>query len=240
MFFFSKQFFFNFQVVCTNWKRLLMVLTGRSNTTNVVSIPASLAHNESSHQRLSDIPTSQLPPILSTYTLFVMVRHPFERLLSAYRNKLEDNQASAKYFQSIFGRHIIKHYRNNATQKDLETGDNVTFKEFVRYLITEGVDSASANEHWRSVYSLCRPCDLDYTFIGKYDTFTEDTQAVLDLISAPKLTFPHTRSGKTGDRLRTYFRQLDLDDIKSLYLLYEMDFKLFGYTAENILGYDFG
>lgn len=217
-----------------------MVLTGRSNTTNVVSIPASLAHNESSHQRLSDIPTSQLPPILSTYTLFVMVRHPFERLLSAYRNKLEDNQASAKYFQSIFGRHIIKHYRNNATQKDLETGDNVTFKEFVRYLITEGVDSASANEHWRSVYSLCRPCDLDYTFIGKYDTFTEDTQAVLDLISAPKLTFPHTRSGKTGDRLRTYFRQLDLDDIKSLYLLYEMDFKLFGYTAENILGYDFG
>ncbi|KAJ8982222.1 hypothetical protein NQ317_013524 [Molorchus minor] len=70
---------------------------------------------------------------------------PFERLLSAYRNKFVDTLPSSKYFQSRYGRHIIRRYRPNASKSDLLSGANVNFREFVIYLLKEG---ANTNEHW--------------------------------------------------------------------------------------------
>lgn len=93
----NKTIFF-FQVACTNWKRVLMVLTNRSNTTNLSQIPASLAHANGTLTKLPDLTIEEAKYSLLKYTSFLMVRHPFERILSAYRNKLEDDQPSAKYF----------------------------------------------------------------------------------------------------------------------------------------------
>lgn len=87
------------KVACTNWKRVLMVLTGRSNASNLVDIPASLAHNENSTISLSELTQNDAQYCLNNYINFLMVRHPFERLLSAYRNKFESSHPSAKYFQ---------------------------------------------------------------------------------------------------------------------------------------------
>ncbi|XP_017774695.1 PREDICTED: carbohydrate sulfotransferase 11 isoform X2 [Nicrophorus vespilloides] len=231
---------FSVVVACTNWKRVLMVLTGKSNATDLVGISASLAHSDGALEKLTDLPSEEALSVLNNYTSFMMVRHPFERLLSAYRNKLEDDKASARYFQGIFGRHIIKNYRKDPKAEDIRTGANVTFKEFVQYLIAEGVDDDTANEHWRSMDRLCRPCQLNYTFIGKYDTFAEDAEVVLGMIKAPKLIFPQTRSGRTAERIRLYYQKLSLEEIEMLYKIYRKDFKYFGYGLDNVLGYDIG
>lgn len=224
------------KVACTNWKRVFMMLTGRSNVSNLVDIPATLAHNENSTISLSELPQTDASHCLDDYLNFLMVRHPFERLLSAYRNKFEDSHPSAKYFQERYGRYIIKKYRKHAAEHDLKTGCNVSFREFVQYLINEGL----TNEHWKSIFELCRPCSVNYTFIGKYEKFEEDSQALLDMVGAPYLVFPHTRSGGTSDVLRKYYQQLSLGEIERLYRLYEFDFKMFGYDLENILGFDIG
>lgn len=76
-----------------------MVLTGAYNTTDPVTIPASLVHAPGSLLRLSDMKKEEALRCLRDYNTFIMVRHPFERLLSAYRNKLEGSLPSAKYFQ---------------------------------------------------------------------------------------------------------------------------------------------
>ncbi|GJQ81339.1 hypothetical protein Trydic_g20551 [Trypoxylus dichotomus] len=228
------------KVACTNWKRVLMVLTDFSNTTDLVSIPASLAHEDGVITKLSQLPPEKALKILKTYTAFVMVRHPFERLLSAYRNKFVGDKPSAKYFQTRIGRYIIRKYRKNPSERDLENGDNVSFREFVNYLIEEGVNDESANEHWRPISQLCQPCLLNYTFIGKYEKFDDDAKLILKMIDAPFIQFPQTKSGRTADHLRMYFGKLSLDKIKQLYEMYELDFKLFGYDLENVIGYDIG
>lgn len=223
------------KVACTNWKRVMMVLTGQSNATNLVNIPADLAHSNTSTIRLSQLPKAEVKQILKDYTLFLIVRHPFERILSAYRNKFTDSLPSSKYFQSRYGRQIIKKYRPTATASDLDSGANVSFPEFVSFLLNEGVNT---NEHWTPIYDLCLPCILNYSFIGHYETLSQDAKTILEMVSAPPLVFPLTRGGHTKDKLREHFQQLSIFSIEHLYKMYLADFKLFGYGLEDLLGYD--
>ncbi|KAF7284041.1 hypothetical protein GWI33_022660 [Rhynchophorus ferrugineus] len=223
------------KVACTNWKRVMMLLTGQSNATNLMNIPADLAHANANSLRLSEFPKEEITQMLKEYTLFLIVRHPFERLLSAYRNKFSDNLTSSKYFQERYGRQIIKKYRPTATDNDLNSGANVSFSEFISFLLNEGV---TTNEHWTPIYNLCLPCTLNYTFIGHYETLLEDAKTILDMVGAPPLVFPVTRAGHTRDKLREYFQELSIFTIQHLYKMYLADFKLFGYGLEDLLGYD--
>ncbi|XP_072379231.1 carbohydrate sulfotransferase 11-like isoform X1 [Diabrotica undecimpunctata] len=223
------------KVACTNWKRVMMVLTGESNTTNPIKISASAAHLDNSTLKLSQLNLLEVKECLRDYTLFLVARHPFERLLSAYRNKFLDNSPTNKYFKLRYGKHIIGKYRQHPSKADLQTGANVTFREFIQYLIKEGVRT---NEHWAPIYDLCLPCTLNYTFISHYETITDDSTTILRMVKAPNLVFPVTKSKRTKDNLRFYFQQLSIYEIEFLYKLYEADFKLFGYGLEDILGYD--
>ena len=63
---------------------------------------------------------------------FIIVRHPFERLVSAYRDKLERKHAKnylTDFYYTSYGRKIVQKYRKRAL---LKFGD-----EFFRYLILD-------------------------------------------------------------------------------------------------------
>lgn len=226
------------KVACTNWKRVFMILIGLANTTDPLKIPASVAHQKDIITRLSNYSLTEINNILQTFTKFLFVRHPFERLLSAYRNKLEQHHQSSKYFQSRFGRHIVKHYRQNASNESLTRGDDVTFKEFATYLIgQEGV----LNEHWRPIYDLCHPCSINYDIIGKYETLDQDSEFILTQVGETRISFPRApKASSTTSNLSKYFGSLQNDVIKHLYNIYVMDFRLFGYNLQEFLGYETG
>lgn len=76
-----------------------MVLTGDSDTKHPVQISANVAHMDNSTLKLSQLTQAEADSCLRDYTLFLVVRHPFERLLSAYRNKFLDNTPTNKYFK---------------------------------------------------------------------------------------------------------------------------------------------
>jgi hypothetical protein len=86
-----------------------MIATGIWKGSSPLDIPADLAHSSATFKRLSNYTMSEIEKKLLAYNKLIVVRHPFERLLSAYRNKFEaKNEKSSMYFQSRFGRKIIK------------------------------------------------------------------------------------------------------------------------------------
>lgn len=184
--------------------------------------------------------------VLGEYTKFIVVRHPFERLLSAYRNKLESDQGSALYFHQRIGKQIIRSFRPNASNESLQLGNDVTFTEFVQYLLTPEMSMSyqannSYNEHWEPISSLCNPCLVKYNIIGKYETLIDDSGLVLKTLGVDWVTFPAgQRTSGTGEKLRRYYDQLPIGMIRSLYKVYEKDFKFFGYNLDEVLGFELG
>uniref|UniRef100_A0A1L8ECK9 Carbohydrate sulfotransferase n=4 Tax=Haematobia irritans TaxID=7368 RepID=A0A1L8ECK9_HAEIR len=233
------------KVACTNWKRVLMLLKGLwQNGTDPLQIPGSLAHSEGMFKKFNSLNETEKQQVLSEYTRFIFVRHPFERLLSAYRNKLEGDAPSSRYFQRRVGRQIVRGIRVNPTNHSLEYGDDVSFGEFVQYLLTPSLslkNQSSYNEHWEPISKLCNPCIMKYNVIGKYETLFDDSALALYLTGAENVTFPSGhKPSNTRAYLRKYFDPLPISAIRHLYEVYSDDFKLFDYGLDDVLGFEFG
>lgn len=226
------------KVACTNWKRVFMVLLGIADKDNVSSIPAEMVHRKSTFPRLSNYTVEQANYFIENFTKYIFVRHPFERLLSAYRNKLEEPSERSKYFQMRIGRDIVKHYRENATNTSLQLGNDVTFEEFALYLIDRY--APAFNEHWKPISELCYPCLIGYDFIGKYETLQSDVEFLLKAINESDIKFPKVRLSNTTAQILRYYDTLSSQVIAKLYNIFVLDFKLFSYSTENILGYEIG
>lgn len=215
---------------CSNWKRVLMVLSGSAASTR--DIPHDAAHYENCLPRLSGYSRAGVTERLRSYTKALFVREPFERLVSAFRDKFESPNS---YYHPVFGRAIISRYRANATHAALRSGAGVTFREFVQYLL-DVQRPVGMDIHWEPVSQLCSPCFLQFTFIGKFESLERDANFLLRSIGAPaNLTFPDFKdrnplAERTSSSItQKYFSQLNATERQKVFDFYYMDYLMFGY-----------
>ncbi|XP_071760814.1 carbohydrate sulfotransferase 8-like [Centroberyx gerrardi] len=220
------------KVGCSNWKRVLMILGG-STASSIRDIPHNTVHTDNHLHRLQSYNRANIDRVLHSYTKVLFVREPFERLVSAFRDKFESPNS---YYHPLFGRPIIARYRPNATLAALQTGDGVTFREFVLYLL-DVHRPVGMDVHWEPVSQLCNPCLLRYNFIGKFESIEEEANFLLQSIGAPSnLTYPNFKDRnpleeRTSSKItQTYFAQLTSTERQKVYDFYYMDYVMFNYT----------
>ena len=111
--------------------------------------------------------STNMPSDLKNYTKVMFVRDPIERLVSAFNDKFHPGQINDFYFKK-FGREISRNYQGNGRGIVDLSGRNVTFEEFVRYLVDlhQRNETNKYDEHWASYKDLCLPCNIDYDIIG--------------------------------------------------------------------------
>ncbi|XP_049794372.1 carbohydrate sulfotransferase 8-like isoform X1 [Schistocerca nitens] len=247
-----------YKAASTTWLYHLSLLAGYSEEQIVKS-----------HRQLSEIAREAYPELdyedaekafLTTLKLLV-VRHPFSRILSAYRDKLENMQIGAehgtKHYYLRYGRQIVARYRHGGnstkTMRLLKPGQYMrdaalpepvgiepTFEEFVRYLLDTDL-SQWADDHWIPYYLYCTPCLLKYDVVAKVETLVRDQEFALRRAGLWGLVKPQWRHraavGGGAEAERRYFSQLTKAQVERLYEKYWLDFELFDYSPEKYVSY---
>lgn len=217
---------------CSNWKRILMVLNGLAPSAYNISHDA--VHYGKHLKKLDSFDLKGIYARLNTYTKAVFVRDPMERLVSAFRDKFEHPNS---YYHPVFGKAIIKKYRPNACEEELNNGSGVKFKEFIHYLL-DSHRPVGMDIHWEKISKLCYPCLIHYDFVGKFETLEEDANYFLQLIGAPKrLKFPNFKDRHSSDKrtnaqvVRQYLKDLTRTERQLIYDFYYLDYLMFNYTT---------
>ena len=101
---------------------------------------------------------------LKHYYKVTFVRHPVDRLVSAYRNKFGEIEK----FQKRYGTKIVEKFRPTSKPRSGK-GNDVSFSEFIESLIDQkDLPRDKWDEHWSPMVNLCQPCRVHYNGIGEY------------------------------------------------------------------------
>uniref|UniRef100_A0A8C1WK91 Carbohydrate sulfotransferase n=1 Tax=Cyprinus carpio TaxID=7962 RepID=A0A8C1WK91_CYPCA len=150
-------------IACTNWKRVMIVLT--------------LSHNATLHltfnkfwRRFGRYSRPLMHHKLKNYTKFLFVRDPFVRLVSAFcfQNKFaRPNEDFCRQFGSV----MLQRYANispDSVQAAFAAGIRLSFTHFIKYLLDQQTEKEKPfNDHWQQMYRLCHPCQIEYDFFNR-------------------------------------------------------------------------
>ena len=119
------------------------------------------------------------------HSRFLVVRHPFERILSAYRDKLEDLsrdiEAREGYYYTMYGKQIVAEFRDRGATNGTEALEP-SWREFVTYLLN--TPATKYDEHWMPMWMLCSPCIIRYVMANTYQIST--ILNILDMMRYPR------------------------------------------------------
>ncbi|XP_072302824.1 carbohydrate sulfotransferase 10 isoform X2 [Eucyclogobius newberryi] len=236
----------------TQWKKVFIVLNGAFPS--VEEIPENIVHNHEKNglPRLSSYSPPEITHRLGSYFKFLIVRDPFERLISAFKDKFVLNPRFEPWYKLDIAPAIIRKYRRfhrdpnpQAEAPAEERSAGLKFDDFVRYLgDAEGrhrLDRQFGAHiiHWLSYVELCAPCEIKYDVIGHHETLEQDAPHILRAAGIDGLvTYPHIPPGITKynrTKVQSYFSGIGKRDARKLYSRYQGDFKLFGYQRPDFI-----
>ena len=180
---------------------------------------------------------------LKHYYKMMFVRHPFDRILSAYRDKLVAEMFYGKagnYYKQLLPI-ILNRVRPDLLELQIDSV-YLPFEDFLRFIEKGGQDRHVTPPYERK----CQPCLVKYDYIGKVETFDEDMNYIIDH------QFPAKR-GKSSRRNKNSFvmsenkgggfykelveyQNTSEELVESMKRIYGRDFVQFGYSVDEVDG----
>ncbi|XP_052063120.1 carbohydrate sulfotransferase 11-like [Mytilus californianus] len=143
---------------------------------------------------------SDLNSIMENTDKIMFVREPYSRVLSGYVDKLF---APNNVYWDVTGRSVLANTRDNVDNHSMSCGHDVSFPEFVKYIIKSEKQGRNLDRHYAPLYEHCRPCQISYDFIGKFESFKEDILFLLEYLNiqhGTNITFSDFESETTESR----------------------------------------
>nr|XP_018916807.1 PREDICTED: carbohydrate sulfotransferase 11-like [Bemisia tabaci] len=200
----------------------------------------------------------EIEEALQTTLKFMVVSHPFERILSLYKeskksaqrtkSNLTQNQVQSKRDQAHNINSRDKAMKDTPLEKHSTEFDfqhqKASFQDFISYILDTEFDSTLGSmTRLTPYYLLCTPCLLKYQIIAKLETMMEDQIYIVkaaDLQHVSKTPWRSASQAKpysshTGEERKKYFSQISKTNIYRLFEKYKLDFELFNYDFEVYL-----
>ena len=188
---------------------------------------------------------------LSKLYTFVFLRHPFERLASAFHDKFVKRQQvniMKPFIQHYLQSHnleIPRNFNDIENWKDakhwIRQNVDVWFAKFVDFVLYESatpIRIAGASRHWWAFTDICKLCEFEFTFIGKIETFQQDVSCIVNnfpgygiLQKMEHKAYKKINANADHDKdlSMKYFFELTKSQVIDLYNLYRLDFLIGGY-----------
>ena len=231
------------KVASTNWKRTLLRLREGNYDKNLSLFRGFNIHSKRDLRQIGftflDLYSyEERQTKLNEYFKFMFVRNPFDRLLSAYRDKFTRDLTWSVFFQRKYGRAIINMMRPNASEEVKANGTDVTFTEFIKYIIASNQANRLLNVHWTPYHRLCQPCQIKYDFVGKFETLEADANWVISKVSGKKCPFRFPSENLSPrmsiKSVMRYYRDLGANVMSDLYDMFQSDFDMFSYEIQRV------
>ncbi|XP_035784229.1 carbohydrate sulfotransferase 9-like [Anopheles albimanus] len=163
----------------------------------------------------------------------IVVRDPFQRLISAYEERLLSQ--THPYFKNL-SHQMYKKYHNDGVEFGIPS-----FGDFVQFVIDQFHEKKPSDLHWRPINDLCTPCLARYDFILKLETFPQDMRYFVNQThlqdKIKQVQMNHSRRDNADRLIRKYFSQITRQQVFDLFAIYMIDFQLFNYSADGYLQY---
>ena len=230
------------KVGSTSWKVTIALLTGQVLKRDILHKNYLAVHSPYYMAQLGLYTLNSAHPKLirkklKRYYKFLVVRHPLDRLVSAYTDKFLNQDGYKDWYENM--KIIIKaRYRDD----DADQNATITFREFLNY----AADSDSIRDrHWLSYQYLCGPCVIDYDYVVKVESLEQDVSYLM-----PKVfneygvsALPEAHSHRSASHARKGYKELreffNVTKQEALRLMdgpYQWDLPMFGYRFDAETG----
>lgn len=179
---------------------------------------------------------------------FLLVRHPFQRIYSAFNDKfVHDHEEDVLFGWKATEEGILLQMYPNDTILSLRRRDaRLDFRTFLLFLVDSIRRQQSMDGHWDQVVTRCGLCHINYDWVGKIENLNEDGLVLLKRLKGKSelgLQFPsrqfdeldHNRTNLNDEQIVQLFRETlnSQADFRALVDYYKPDFQAFKYCIPH-------